>query len=319
MMAGAETVEAYKTTYGLPVADVVESHPHIEMTKDENDLYYLEIDNGFAIAKIALQGGHVMLFQPKHVRHPVLWLSDHSRFMQGRSIRGGVPICWPWFGAHPTDSTLCQHGFARVIPWKVVDVTTIYNGATKVVLEMEQTKEAQRQLAYPYNLTLTIVIGRRLRLELATTNLADHPFSIGEAFHTYLSVSDVADIKVDGMQECVFADKLRNYERYVEHGDLSFNGEFDRIYMDHTSDCIIHDPGFDRSIRVQKSGSSNTVVWTPWQEKALAIGDIGNADEWRKMICVETTNSLENSVIINPGRTHTMKVEYNVESYKVDL
>ncbi len=297
------------------VPSVVKKHPHIKMTEDENGLRYIEVENDFGIGKIALQGGHVMLFQPKYEKNPVLWLSDHARYTPGRSIRGGVPICWPWFGAHPTDSTLCPHGFARVIPWKVVDVDTVYNGATRILLEMERTEEVKRQLSYPYELTLTVIIGRRLKLELATTNKADHPFSIGEAFHTYLAVSDIEKVKVTGMQECVYTDKLRNYERSVENGYLSFKGEFDRIYMDHTSDCSIHDAGYDRLIRVQKSGSSNTVVWTPWGEKAHEMGDMGNADEWRKMVCVETTNSLENTVIINPGRTHVMTVEYTVESF----
>lgn len=297
------------------VPDFVEKHPHIQVEQDSNGLQYLNIDNEFGTGKIALQGGHVMQFQPKYDKNPVLWLSDHARFTPGRSIRGGVPICWPWFGEHPTDSTLCPHGFARVIPWKVIGADTVYSGATRILLEMEQTPEAQRQLSYPYDLKLTIVIGRRLKMELATTNLANHPFSIGEAFHTYLAVSDVAKIKVTGVEECVYTDKLRQYQRSVENGYLSFNGEFDRVYMDHTADCVIHDDEYQRIIRVQKSGSSNTVVWTPWEEKAHAIGDMGNGDEWRKMICVETTNSLENSIIINPNRTHVMTVEYTVESF----
>jgi glucose-6-phosphate 1-epimerase len=297
------------------VPEVVEKHPQISMTEDENGLQYLLVENEFAKAKIALQGAHVMQFHPKHLKEPVLWLSDNARYVQGRSIRGGVPICWPWFGAHPTDGTLCPHGFARVIPWRVIDVDTIYNGATRIALEMVQTPDAKRQLSYAYAVTLTVIVGRRLKMELATTNKADHPFRIGEGFHTYLAVSDIQNVKITGLQECVYADKLKKYERSVENGFLQFDGEFDRIYMDHTSDCVIHDSGFNRLIRVQKSGSSNTVVWTPWEEKAHALGDMGSGDEWRRMICVESTNSLENSVIINPHRTHVMTVEYNVESF----
>lgn len=318
-MATPEIIEENMDELDNLIPDVVVNHPHIKMTTDASGLQYLEVHNQFATAKVALQGGHVMQFHPAHEEHPVLWLSDQARYVQGRSIRGGVPICWPWFGAHPTDSTLCPHGFARVIPWKVIDVDTIYNGATRISLEMLQTPEAERQLSYPYALNLTIIVGRRLKMELATTNQADHPFSIGEAFHTYLAVSDVENIQITGVQECVYTDKLRNYERAVENGCLSFKGEFDRIYMDHTSDCVIHDAGYDRLIRVQKSGSNNTVVWTPWEEKAHAMGDMGDGDEWRKMICVESTNSLENSVIINPNRTHVMTVEYNVESFNVNV
>jgi len=289
-------------------------HPDIKITEDENGLHYIEVDNTFAKAKIALQGAHIMHWQPKTEKHPVLWLSDHARYVKGRSIRGGVPICWPWFGAHPTDSSLCPHGFARVIPWQLIDVDSTYSGATRIALQMMQTKEAERQLSYPYVLTLLITIGRRLKVDMATTNKADHPFMIGEAFHTYLNVSDIEKIRITGLQECLYADKMRQYERHVEHSLLKFNGEFDRVYLNHSADCVVHDAGYDRLIRVSKSGSNTTIVWTPGEEKAHTMGDMGNGDEWRKMICVESANAMENSVVINPNRTHNFSAEYSVES-----
>ncbi|MGZ8271040.1 MAG: D-hexose-6-phosphate mutarotase [Methylophilus sp.] len=289
-------------------------HPDIKITEDENGLHYIEVDNTFAKAKIALQGAHIMHWQPKTEKHPVLWLSDHARYVKGRSIRGGVPICWPWFGAHPTDSSLCPHGFARVIPWQLIDVDSTYSGATRIALQMMQTNEAERQLSYPYVLTLLITIGRRLKVDMATTNKADHPFMIGEAFHTYLNVSDIEKIRITGLQECLYADKMRQYERHVEHSLLKFNGEFDRVYLNHSADCVVHDAGYDRLIRVSKSGSNTTIVWTPGEEKAHAMGDMGNGDEWRKMICVESANAMENSVVINPNRTHNFSAEYSVES-----
>ncbi|MDP3677959.1 MAG: D-hexose-6-phosphate mutarotase [Methylotenera sp.] len=289
-------------------------HPHVKVTEDANGLQYLEIDNPLATAKIALQGGHVIHWQPKSEKQPVLWLSNHARYVKGRSIRGGIPVCWPWFGAHPTDSTLCPHGFARVIPWQLIDADSTDTDATRIVLQMEETAETKRQLSYAYVLTMVVTIGKRLKIDLSTTNKADHPFLIGEAFHTYLNVSDVENIRITGLQDCIFADKLRHYQRYVEHNILKFNGEFDRVYLDHNSDCLVHDTTYNRVIRVGKSGSETTVVWTPGAEKAHAMGDMGNADEWRKTVCVETANALENSVVISPNRTHTMSVEYSVEA-----
>jgi len=289
-------------------------HPHITITEDEHGLKYIEVDNNLAKAKIALQGAHIIHWQPKTEKYPILWLSDHARYVKGRSIRGGIPICWPWFGAHPTDSSLCPHGFARVIPWQLIDVDSTYTGATRIALQMLQTPEAERQLSYPYVLTLLITIGRRLKVDLATTNKADHPFVIGEAFHTYLNISDIERIRITGLQECLYADKVRQYERHVEHSLLKFNGEFDRVYLNHSADCVVHDAGYDRLIRVSKSGSNTTVIWSPGEEKAHAIGDIGNGDEWRKMICVESANAMENSVVINPNRTHNFSAEYSVES-----
>ena len=290
-------------------------HAHVNQWQDENGLQYLEIDNPLATGKIALQGAHVMHWQPKFLAHPVLWLSSNARYVKGRSIRGGVPICWPWFGAHPTDSTLCPHGFARVIPWRVMDIDATPTGATRIILEMQQTPEAQRQLSYPYELTLTITIGRRLRIDLATTNHAEHPFVIGEAFHTYFNVSDISNIRITGMQDLVYLDKLLKYERNVEHNALIFDGqEYDRVYVDHSSDCAIHDSGYNRIIHVAKSGSDTTVVWNPGAEKAGSMGDMGLDNEWRKTICVETTNALDNMVVINPGRKHVLSAEYSIET-----
>lgn len=290
-------------------------HAHVNQWQDENGLQYLEINNPLATGKIALQGAHVMAWQPKFLAHPVLWLSSNARYVNGRSIRGGVPICWPWFGAHPTDSTLCPHGFVRVIPWRVVDIDATPTGATRIILEMKQTPEAQRQLSYPYELTLTITIGRRLRIDLATTNFAEHPFVISEAFHTYFNVSDLSNIKIRGMQDCVYLDKLLKYERNVEHNELTFDGrEYDRVYVNHSSDCSILDSGYGRIIHVSKSGSDTTVVWNPGPDKAAAMGDMGEADEWRKTICVETTNALDNMMVINPGRKHILSAEYSIET-----
>ena len=290
-------------------------HAHVTQSQDENGLQYLEVDNPLSTATIALQGAHVVGWQPKFQTQPVLWLSSKARFLKGRSIRGGVPICWPWFGAHPTDSTFCPHGFARVIPWRVMDIDATATGATRIILEMIETPEAKRQLSYPYALTITITIGRRLRIDMATTNKADHPFVIGEAFHTYLNVSDITNVKITGMQDCVYADKLLKYERHVEHNPLVFDGgEFDRVFINHSSDCTVHDKGFNRLIHVTKSGSNTTVVWSPGAEKSAQMGDMGEVDEWRKTVCVETTNALENMVVINPNRTHIISTEYFVET-----
>lgn len=309
------TTEAMNSTSVPTTKKRLKLHAHVTQTQDESGLQYLEIDNPLATGKIALQGAHLMGWQPKFLANPVLWLSSNARYVKGRSIRGGVPICWPWFGAHPTDSTFCPHGFARVIPWRVMDIDSTPTGATRIILEMQQTPEAQRQLSYPYVLTITITIGRRMRIEMATTNKADHPFVIGEAFHTYLNVSDITNVKITGMQDCVYADKVLKYERQVEHNALTFQGaEFDRVFINHSRDCQVHDTGYSRIIHVAKSGSDTTVVWSPGAEKASQMGDMGAPDEWRKTICVETTNALDNLVVINPGRTHVISAEYFVET-----
>lgn len=286
----------------------------VRFIKDEAGLDYIEIENRFASAKLALQGAHLMYWHPKHTVQPVLWMSEQSRFEAGRSIRGGIPLCWPWFGAHPTDSSLCMHGFARVTPFSVIDIGQMYNGNTRVILQMKQTENAQRQLSYPYTLTITLEIGATLSIKLSTTNRATQPFFMGEAFHTYFNVSDVEKVSVSGLDNTEYADKLLDYWRGTQEGDLTFNQEFDRVYVSTKDTVKIHDPAFKRDIVINKKGSSTTVVWNPWQKKAHQMADMAKDDSWRNMLCVETANAMENLVMINPGYTHILAVEYIVES-----
>ena len=282
--------------------------------EDENGLQFLSVENSHTTATIALQGAHVMHWQPKSATQPVLWLSSNARYTEGRSIRGGIPICWPWFGAHPTDSSYCPHGFARVIPWKVLQTSILANGATRLLLEMTHTEVTKKQLSYDYRFVLAITIGETLRLEMMTTNLASHPFMIGEAFHTYFNISDIDHIQITGLENLVFSDKVAGYERNVQHGPIKFDGEFDRVYLNSRRDCVIHDAGYEHKIRVTKSCSHTTIIWTPWGEKASQMGDMGTVNEWRQMICLESANAMENSVTIYPNETHTMVTEYSLEA-----
>ncbi len=282
--------------------------------EDGHGLQFLSVENSHATATIALQGAHVIHWQPKSAVQPVLWLSSNARYTEGRSIRGGIPICWPWFGAHPTDSSYCPHGFARVIPWKVLQTSILANGATRLLLEMTHTDVTKKQLSYDYRFVLAITVGQTLRLEMMTTNLASHPFMIGEAFHTYFNISDVDNVEITGLENLMFSDKVAGYQRNVQHGPIKFDGEFDRVYLNSRRDCVIHDTGYERKIRVTKSCSHTTIIWTPWGDKASQMGDMGAEKEWRKMICLESANAMENSVTIYPNETHTMVTEYSLEA-----
>lgn len=284
----------------------------VRLVRDDNGLEYIEVRNRWAEARLALQGAHLTHWHPVHTAEPVLWVSGRSRYEAGRSIRGGIPLCWPWFGAHPTDSALCMHGFARVTPFALIDAGPTDDGGTRLVLEMQQTENAQRQLSYPYTLILTVEIGKTLTLHLSTTNRASQPFFMGEAFHAYFNVSDIGAIRISGLDGVEYADKLLNYTRGQQQGDISFSQEFDRVYVDTRSTVQIHDPRFKRRIDVRKTGSNSTVIWTPWEQKAHQMADMTPDDDWRHMVCVEAANAMENLVMINPGYRHVLTVEYEV-------
>lgn len=286
--------------------------PALRFVDDPSGLIIAEIDNPLATARICLQGAQLLSWQPKSSAAPVVWCSDVARLQRGVSGHSGVPVCWPWFGAHPAGRGLPAHGFARHLPWDVMECAAEPGGATRLGLRLRAPEQPDFQWRYAAQLELHLVIGDSLKMELVTTNLGNDAFVISEALHTYFQVGDVERVRLLGLDGTTYADKVENFARHVQHGALSFGGETDRVYLDTQAECLIEDEVLRRRIRIAKFGSRTTVVWTPWQDKARAIEDIGAAG-WRNMLCVESANALDNLVTVAPGAVHALAVEYRAE------
>ncbi len=269
-----------------------------------------EISNSLATARIALQGAHVMTFQPNG-EAPLLWLSEKAVFRPGKAIRGGTPLCWPWFGAHPTDAGLSAHGFARNQNWRVIASEALADGSTRIALELQKNETARAQWPYICHLRCIITVGRTLAIELATENNGTVPFAYSEALHTYFNVGDVEQIRITGLDGNRYFDKLDGETRQ-QHGAIEIHGEIDRLYLDTISDCVIEDPVLKRRIRVHKQGSSATVVWNPWAEKSRKLGDMGES-AYRKMVCVESANAFTSVLRLAPGALHRLVAVYATE------
>ena len=284
---------------------------HLAFRGTSDGLVVAEIDNPFATASISLQGGHVMRWQPKSAAQPVIWLSQLARLAPGKSLRGGIPVCWPWFGPHAAQAGFPGHGYARTVSWAVTHASGLADGATQITLELINSDQTRAMWNHPCKLTLAVTVGETLKLTLTTGNLGDDAFVIGEALHTYFQVGDIARTRVLGLEGCEFLDKAGGSVRRRQQGALTFSAETDRIYVNTAADCVIEDPQLQRRIRIAKSGSQSTVVWTPWAEKADRMGDFG-PDGWRAMLCVESANALENLVSVPGHASHGMSVEYSL-------
>ncbi|MHB1352605.1 MAG: dihydroxy-acid dehydratase [Thiobacillus sp.] len=279
-------------------------------------LTYADIDNHGGRATICLQGAHVVSFRPKSQHTPVVWVSDAAKFAPGKSIRGGAPVCWPWFGAHPSEASFPAHGFARTVEWQVVGSRKRNDARTEITLELLENAQTRKQWPHPTRLTLTVVVGERLEMRLTTTNTGETPIEIGEALHTYFHISDIGAVSVEGLQGD-YHDKVENFARKTQRGAVTFAGEVDRVYVDTPAECVIVDPGLKRRIRIAKSGSRSTIVWSPWAAKAEQMGDLGQGKSgagWREMVCVESGNAMDNVVTVAPGASHTLAVAYSVEA-----
>lgn len=285
---------------------------HLKFVEGEGGLIIAEIANNHATARLALQGAHLMTWQP-HGQQPVIWLSKFAKFAPGKSIRGGVPICWPWFGPHASDAKLPGHGYARTVMWEVQETRAMPDGATFLRFGLVETDATRAQWPHPSSVQIELTVGAALRIELATRNDGDAAFTLGEALHTYFQISDVAQTTIRGLEGCDYLDKVRDFARFTQQDGIVIESEVDRVYINTAANCLIEDRGLKRVIRIAKQGSLSTVVWNPWTEKADKMGDFGT-DGHRGMVCVESGNALDNVVSVAPGETHSMSVVYSVEA-----
>ena len=256
-------------------------------------------------AEIALHGAHLMSFVPKG-QEAVLWMSKKSFFEQGKPIRGGIPICWPWFGGHPKNQNMPSHGFARLFSWEPIGGGKCGNGATFLELALTPGMITDEFKTDDFLVKLRIEVNSKLSVALIIDNTGKNDLSYCAALHSYFNISDISNIKVSGLDGKTYLDTL-NDTTHVQQGDIHFNAETDLIYLDTEDTCIIDDPGFKRRIKVSKTGSRSTVVWNPWDIKSQRMPDFGD-DEFHKMVCVETTNAETDARTLAPNECHTLQV-----------
>jgi glucose-6-phosphate 1-epimerase len=259
--------------------------------------------HGAASAEVALHGGHVLRYGADG-EPPVLWVSRQAIFAPGKAIRGGVPVCWPWFGPHPDDAARPAHGFVRTQPWQAVASGA---GDDGVWLRLAIADDAATRALWPhaFELALTVTLGASLDLALTMRNTGDAPFTCGGALHSYFAVGAIERARVTGLDGQRYLDQLTGAEQ-TQRGPATFDAEVDRVYQDAGAACAVEDEALGRRITIAKAGSRTTVVWNPWVEKARRLADFGD-DEYREMLCVETAMAHADRVTLAPGASHTLR------------
>ncbi|GAA5508379.1 D-hexose-6-phosphate mutarotase [Novipirellula caenicola] len=248
--------------------------------------------------EIYLHGSHITHFQP-HNQLPVLWMSQKSEFAEGKAIRGGVPICFPWFGANAADPTAPGHGYARIRTWNLL--ATEINDDGDVALTLGIT-------IGNFELTYTATFGRSLGMSLSVTlsDQSSEAVSFEEALHTYLAIEDIHQVVIEGLESAAYIDKVDGMkQKPATDESIRFNGECDRVYLNTTETCTLRDLALARSIQISKTNSLCTVVWNPWINKSAAMPDFGD-HEWQSMACIETANTAPLQPTLNPGDSHVM-------------
>ncbi len=275
-----------------------------EIIMSDNGFVTIDVRNECATAKIALQGAHIFEYT-RYAEPPLLWVSSNTLFEQGKAIRGGIPVCWPWFGKDSNHSQWPQHGFARTALWKLKSVTEPSNRQTEIILTLNHTQVKQHYFPYLFDVMMHITVSDTLTVSLCTENLDEKPFTVTEALHTYFNVGNIAAVNIFGLENVTYADALDRFRKKQSAKPIAITQEIDRVYLDTDDIVIIKDARYGRDIIVGKSGSRSTVVWNPWIDKAARMADFED-EGYASMVCIETANALENSITIEPGQSHTI-------------
>jgi glucose-6-phosphate 1-epimerase len=268
----------------------------------EENMIFISVSNKYGEADISLYGAHVTRFKT-HKTMDILWLSPQSYFEVGRPIRGGIPVCFPWFGPHKTDSSKPQHGFARLMFWDVAETASLPGGETLVKLMLCSSEDTKKFWPHDFCAEMTFVIGKILTATLKVTNTAEAPFDYTCALHSYYNLSSVEEIRIAGLQNTSYYNQLDG-ENYTQESEfLEIKTAETRHYQDTVADCVIYDPLFGRGILVSKSGSKVTTVWNPGEETCAKIEDLPD-DGYETFVCIEAVNAFNDVIKLTPGESH---------------
>ena len=260
--------------------------------------------SGAAQGEIYLHGAHVTKFQPND-HSDILWLSPDAVFRADKAIRGGIPVCWPWFGPHPSNNELPQHGFARTQDWSVTNSAVRTDGALSLTLNLTDNETTLRVWPHQFELSLTAVFGDTLTVELTATNCDPQDLTVGAALHSYFRIDDIHHTQLTGLDGNRYLDQL-DQKMKQQHGPVTFSREVDRIYLETEGAVGITNDTGEQSVRVEAFGSRSTVIWNPWTDKAQRMSDFPDTG-FRSMVCIETANAGGDERVIQPSESHRLR------------
>lgn len=265
----------------------------------QDELELLVVKHATCQAAIALQGAHLLFWQPTEQRRPVIWLSEKAQFKSGKAIRGGVPICWPWFNQLGTPS----HGFARISLWQL----TQYNEnehEVSLIFTLTDTSQTRQLWPHAFNATMTMILGKQGYLELSMFG----DYQATGALHSYFNIDDINQIKVTGLGTD-YRDALSVPNQPKLDGELTFDQAVDRSYTHANVINYIHD--IDRTIKLTHHNNSEVVTWNPWQTGAKAMVDMVD-DGYKTMVCVETAR-ITKPLIVTPTQSEKLAVTIEIK------
>jgi len=302
-MNGVVTMAELDRQLGIPgIARVSEGN---------SGLARVEITGPFGEGELYLHGAHVTSWKPAG-NEEVLFVSTKSRWEEGQAIRGGIPICFPWFRAKSDDLHAPAHGFVRTKQWQLESIVEKDNGVA-VTMFTQSDEHTRKWWPGEFRLAHRVTFGSELRLELVCTNTGTTPFRFEEALHTYNRIANIQDARLQGLDGVSYLDNTESNKKKTQHGDVIIASPTDSAYCNTQNEVDLLDANKKRRVRLRKEHSLTTVVWNPWGEGAARLQDLGDG-EWRQFLCVEASNVMDAAIHLAPGEEQTMAAILTVEN-----
>jgi glucose-6-phosphate 1-epimerase len=280
-----------------------------QITAGNGNLPRIDVKTPAASGEIYLHGAHVVSWRPAGAEE-VIFLSDRSQWQDGKAIRGGIPVCFPWFRNKADDPKAPSHGFARTMTWQL-DTIDLKGDTVEVSLSIVSDDATRAWWPYDFRLVHRISIGSELRQELVLTNTGSSALRFEEALHTYYRVGSADKVRIRGLEGVSYLDNTDDNRKKEQQGDIVFTAQTDRAYVNTVHSVEIDDPILRRRLQLTKENSRTTVVWNPWSTGAKTLSDLGD-DGWRTMACVEASNIRDFAVDLAPGQQHSMKTAIRI-------
>jgi glucose-6-phosphate 1-epimerase len=277
----------------------------------ENDLIFITVSNKYADADICLYGAHATSFRP-HKTLDLLWMSPDSFFEEGKPIRGGIPVCFPWFGPHQSDTDLPQHGFARLMYWDVLETMVLPNSETKIRLKLESSTETKAYWPHDFYAEMEFTVGKKLQVALKVQNTSAEAFKYGCALHSYFNLSAIENLTIEGLKDTGYLNQLTGETGIQNEYYLHVSEPVTRHYLNTESPVVLADSIFRRRILVEKEGSKVTTVWNPGEAVSAQIADLPD-DGFETFVCVEATNAFDYQILLAPGETYKTSTVIGLE------
>lgn len=283
------------------------------------ELDAIKIEHPLFNATLLLQGAQLIEFSPKSNRDcNTLWLSPSAQYKKGQPVRGGIPICWPWFGNVDKNPNAIQdqlksttansaHGFARSLPWEVKRINEDCH-YIEVTLFLSSNSETKAIWPFDFVLEAKFTFSEKMELLLTTSNTGSDSFNISQALHSYFPTKDITHSYIHDTHNLKYIDALDHWKQKQQMGKVHFNTETDRLYLFDKENHSLRLETPDQSLLINSKNSQSAVIWNPWIEKSKRLSQFSPLD-FQSMLCIETANVLSDSRKIMAGGQSTISVE----------